>query len=82
MPPRKLPVVSGKQLIKALQKLGYTFVRQRGDHVRLEKVTESGVHSITVPNHKEIAKGTLNDILNRVSIKNQISKEDLIKLLK
>lgn len=83
MPPRnKLPVVSGKQLIKALQKLGYTFVRQRGDHVRLKKVTDSGVHSITVPNHKEIAKGTLNDILNRVSVKNQVSKEDLIKLLK
>ncbi|MGB2841516.1 MAG: type II toxin-antitoxin system HicA family toxin [Halobacteriota archaeon] len=82
MPSHKLPVVSGERLIKALQKLGYTVVRQRGTHIRLKKVTESGVHSITVPNHREIAKGTLNDILNRVSERNQISKEELIKLLR
>lgn len=82
MPSHKLPVVSGERLIKALQKLGYTVVRQRGTHIRLKKVAESGVHSITAPNHREIAKGTLNDILNRVSERNQISKEELIKLLR
>ncbi|NQE04715.1 hypothetical protein C5S32_02480 [ANME-1 cluster archaeon GoMg1] len=82
MPPRKPPVISGGQLIKALQRLGYEIVRQRGSHARLKKVTEAGVHSITVPNHSEIAKGTLSDILSRVSEMNQISKEDLIKFLK
>jgi len=41
MPSHKLPVVSGEQLIKALQKLRYTVVRQRGTHIRLKKVTES-----------------------------------------
>ncbi len=82
MPSNKLPVVSGEQLIKSPQKLGYVVVRQRGSHVRLKKMTEAGVHLITVPNHAEIAKGTLNDILSRVSIRNQISKEDLIMLLK
>ena len=82
MPSRKLPVVSGEQLIKTLRKLGYEVIRQRGSHVRLKKMTEGGVHSITVPNHPEIAKGTLNDILTRVSERNQIIKEHLIKLLK
>ena len=82
MPSRKLPVISGEQLIKALQKLGYEVVRQRGSHVRVKKMTEIGVHSITVPNHPEIAKGTLNDILSRISERNRIGKEELIKLLK
>ncbi len=81
-PSHKLPVVSGRRLIKALQRLGYEIVRQRGSHVRLKKTTEAGVHSITVPNHLEVAKGTLNDILTRVSERNQVSKEDLVKLLK
>jgi predicted RNA binding protein YcfA (HicA-like mRNA interferase family) len=40
MPSHKLPVVSGEQLIKALQKLGYTVVRQRGTHIRLKKVAD------------------------------------------
>ena len=78
----KLPVVSAKDLIKVLNKLGYTIIRQRGSHVRLRKGTNIGEHNITVPFHKEIAKGTLNDILNRVSIWNTISKDDLIELLR
>jgi len=34
----KLPVVSGEELIKFLKKLGYEVIRQRGSHVRLEKI--------------------------------------------
>ncbi len=77
----KLPVVSGDQLIKLLLKLGYEIVRQKGSHVRLRKITEAGEHNITVPKHNEIAKGTLNDILSKVSVWNNISKEKLIELL-
>jgi len=56
-------------------------VRQKGSHVRLRKKTEIGEHNITVPKHKEIAKGTLNDILSKVSLWNNISKEELVKML-
>ena len=77
----KLPVVSGDQLIKLLLKLGYEIVRQKGSHVRLRKITEAGEHNITAPRHNEIAKGTLNDILSKVSVWNNISKEKLIELL-
>jgi len=76
-----LPVVSGDKLIKLLTKLGYEIVRQKGSHVRLRKKTEIGEHNITVPKHKEIAKGTLNDILSKVSLWNNISKEELVKML-
>ncbi|MHB8882428.1 MAG: type II toxin-antitoxin system HicA family toxin [Thermodesulfovibrionales bacterium] len=77
----KLPQVSGPALVGLLEKLGYHEIRQRGSHIRLRKTTPVGEHNITVPNHKAIAKGTLNDILSRVSLWNNISKEDLMKLL-
>jgi len=78
---KKLHVISGKKLISCLTTMGYRVVRQRGSHVRLEKSTEAGIHKITIPNHNTIAKGTLNDILTRVSIWSQVPKEKLIELL-
>ncbi len=79
----KLPQVSGQDLARFLEKLGYQITRQKGSHIRLRKVTSVGEHNITIPNHKTIAKGTLNDILilTRVSLWNNISKEELIKLI-
>jgi len=79
--PKRLPVLSGKKLISLLTEMGYSVVRQRGSHVRLEKSTEVGVHKITIPNHDPIAKGTLSDILSKVSVWNQIKKEKLIDRL-
>lgn len=77
----KLPQISGQDLLKFLEKLGYQIMRQKGSHIRLRKTTTTGEHNITVPNHKTLAKGTLNDILTRVSLWNNISKEELIKML-
>jgi len=78
---RKLPVVSGEKLIKVLSRLGYEIIRQRGSHVRLRKSTAAGDHNITVPLHDELAKGTINDILSEVSIRNSVSKDALIEML-
>jgi predicted RNA binding protein YcfA (HicA-like mRNA interferase family) len=78
----KLPQISGASLVKILLSLGYVVIRQRGSHVRLTKNTTVGEHSVTVPEHKVIAKGTLNDIISKVSLWNNISKETLIKMLK
>jgi predicted RNA binding protein YcfA (HicA-like mRNA interferase family) len=78
----KLPQVNGLQLVKTLQSLGYSIIRQRGSHIRLRKIIASGEHSITVPKHKLVAKGTLSDIINKVSLYNNISKEELIKKLR
>ncbi len=78
----KLPQVSGSDIIELLQSLGYEVVRQRGSHIQLRKVTSLGEHAITVPAHRVLAKGTLNDILNRVSLWNNIPKEDIINRLR
>lgn len=77
----KLPVVSGKKMLKVLSKLGYQVVRQKGSHVRLLKKGDAWEHHITIAMHKEIAKGTLKDILSKVAIWNNISKEKLIDML-
>ena len=78
----KLPQVSGSKLVRLLQSLDYEVIRQRGSHIRLRRVTPLGEHTITVPAHKVLAKGTLSDILNRISLWNNIPKESLIEKLK
>jgi predicted RNA binding protein YcfA (HicA-like mRNA interferase family) len=78
----KMPVVSGKVLIRFLGSLGYEFARQRGSHVRLVKNTAAGKHKISIPDHNPVAKGTLADILSKVVIWCQIDKHDLVARLK
>ncbi len=78
----KLPQVSGAELVRLLQSLGYEVVRQRGSHIRLKKITALGEHAITVPAHKVIAKGTLSDIIGRVSLWNNIPREELNRRLR
>jgi predicted RNA binding protein YcfA (HicA-like mRNA interferase family) len=77
----RLPLISGRDLIHLLQSLGYEILRQKGSHVRLRRISAVGEHNITVPDHKTLAKGTLNDILTRVSLWNNIPKQDLIARL-
>ena len=78
----RLPQVSGRALIQLLVSLGYQVIRQKGSHVRLRKASALGEHNITVPNHDTLAKGTLNDILTRVSLWNNVAKEELIERLR
>ena len=70
----KLPLVSGREVVKALSRIGFYVVRQRGSHIRLYHPNREGV---TVPNHKEIDRGTLLGIL----VDAGISVEDLLELL-
>jgi predicted RNA binding protein YcfA (HicA-like mRNA interferase family) len=60
MTPRQ-PVVAGAELIRALERDGWTVVRQRGSHVRLKKPGRR--NALVVPLHKELRKGTLAGIL-------------------
>ncbi len=74
---RHLPVVSGRELIRALRRAGFVEMRQKGSHVSLEKRTPDGYWRTVVPLHREIRVGTLSDILNQTGL----SKEDLRELL-
>ncbi|MCK6621446.1 MAG: type II toxin-antitoxin system HicA family toxin [Calditrichaceae bacterium] len=63
----KLPVVSGQDVIKALAKIGYEFDHQRGSHIVLRQAF-APFRRVTVPNHKEIAKGTLRSIIREAGL--------------
>ncbi len=63
----KLPTVSGRELVKAMSKLGYDFDRQKGSHMILRQSAEP-FRRLTVPDHQEIAKGTLRSILREAGI--------------
>lgn len=73
----RLPVLSGKDVVKILSKIGYQNVRVRGSHIVMIKQTENGKKTIPVPNHPEISKGTLKAIMNQAGLR----REDLLKLL-
>lgn len=69
-----LPVVSGRDTITALGRIGFEQVSQRGSHVKLRHT--SGRVAI-VPLHDELAKGTLKSILRQAGIE----LEDFLRLL-
>lgn len=72
----KLPVVSGQDVIKALAKIGYAFDHQRGSHMVLRQDFEP-FRRVTIPNHKEIAKGTLRKIIRETGL----TVDEFVKLL-
>ena len=73
----KLPVLSGKDVVKVLSKMGYQNVRIRGSHIVMIKQTEKEKKTIPVPNHPELSKGTLKAIMSQAGLK----RDDLINLL-
>ena len=62
-----LPLVSGREVVKALRKLGYEQDRQRGSHIVLRQVTYPH-RRIIVPDHAEVAKGTLRAIIREAGL--------------
>jgi predicted RNA binding protein YcfA (HicA-like mRNA interferase family) len=71
----KLPVVSGAQCVKALEKAGFAVYRQRGSHLTL--VRHDPKAQITVPNHKELDRGTLRAVIRQAGL----SVDEFVALL-
>ena len=74
---QKLPRLSGKEVIKILSKIGFEPVRQKGSHVILKKKIDERMIVTVVPNHKEVDKGTLLEIIRQIGMK----KEEFLKLI-
>jgi predicted RNA binding protein YcfA (HicA-like mRNA interferase family) len=73
----KLPRVSSKEAIRALESLGFEQVRQTGSHVVMKKITSEGSIGCVVPLHQELKVGTLSGILKQA----QVNPEDFINSL-
>jgi predicted RNA binding protein YcfA (HicA-like mRNA interferase family) len=77
----KLPRdISGRDLIKNSEKLGYSITRQTGSHIRLT-TQQKGQHHITIPNHDPIKIGTLSAILSEMAEHFETSKQEIINKL-
>ena len=74
----KLPVLSGRDVLKALTRAGFEIVGRKGSHIRLKKRVGSEVFIVIVPAHAELATGTLLSIIKQSGI----TREDFVKFLK
>jgi predicted RNA binding protein YcfA (HicA-like mRNA interferase family) len=61
-----LPSASGRKVVRAFQALGWQVARQRGSHIILVKDGQSA--TLSVPDHKEVAKGTLRSLIRAAGI--------------
>ncbi|AFY59106.1 putative periplasmic or secreted lipoprotein [Rivularia sp. PCC 7116] len=73
----KLPRISSKEAIRALERLGFEQVRQTGSHVVMKKATEEGEIGCVVPMHNELKVGTLSGILKQALV----TREEFIENL-
>ncbi|HPO15800.1 MAG TPA: type II toxin-antitoxin system HicA family toxin [Candidatus Hydrogenedentes bacterium] len=64
----KLPSLSYREIIRALQRDGWTIVRQRGSHIRLHKHFPEKTLKLVVPAHVPVKRGTLHVILKQAQI--------------
>lgn len=60
----KYPVLTPREIIKALEKCGFKFSGQKGSHMKYV----NGDRVVIIPNHSEIAKGTLKSILSMAKL--------------
>ena len=64
----ELRQVSGREAVKALEKLGFRQVRQRGSHVVMVRETPQGKTGCAIPLHRELKIGTLRGILRQAKL--------------
>lgn len=71
----KIKQLSGKEVIKILQKFGFEIHSQRGSHIKLRRITVKGKETLTIPNHKNLDTGTCQSIFKQAC--NYINESEL-----
>lgn len=61
-----LPTLSGREVVKVFETFGWTAVRQSGSHIIMTKDGE--IATLSVPNHRQIAKGTLRALIRAANL--------------
>ncbi len=61
-----LPVLSGQEVVRIFVALGWIVARQRGSHIVMIK--EGQLATLSVPDHKELARGTLRSLLRAANL--------------
>ena len=61
-----VPILKPREVVKTFEKLGWEVVRQRGSHIVLTK--KGHIATLSVPNHTEVARGTLRSLIAKAGI--------------
>jgi predicted RNA binding protein YcfA (HicA-like mRNA interferase family) len=76
MSPAALPIISGRQAVRAFEKAGWIAARQKGSHIVLIK---PGVPAnLSIPNHKQLDRGLLRGQIRKA----ELSVDEFVALLK
>ena len=62
----KVPLLSGREVVKIFSRLGWEIARQRGSHIILVK--KRHIATLFVPDHREVARGTLRSLIARAGL--------------
>jgi predicted RNA binding protein YcfA (HicA-like mRNA interferase family) len=74
---KKLPLISGREAVRAFRKIGYEIDHQTGSHIILRH-REPPYRRLSIPDHEELAKGTLRALIRQAGL----TAEEFIDLLK
>ena len=61
-----LPILSGRKVVRVFERLGWQIARQRGSHIIMVK--EGEIATLSIPDHKEVARGTLRSLIRCAGI--------------
>jgi len=61
-----LPVLSGRETARVFEQFGWASFRQRGSHIIMVK--EGHIATLSIPDHKEVAKGTLHRLIRAAGL--------------
>ena len=64
MPP--IPLLRPREVIKTFEKFGWQVARQKGSHIIMTK--EGHIATLSIPNHPQVARGTLRSLISKASI--------------
>lgn len=62
----ELPVLEGREVVRVFESLGWEIARQRGSHIILVKAGHPA--TLSVPDHREIARGTLRSLIRKAGL--------------
>lgn len=60
--------ISGKEMVKILEKVDFSVVSQKGSHIKLKRKIQTGATIVIVPNHRELTPGTFKNILKTANL--------------
>ena len=61
-----LPALSGQEVVRVFESFGWSMARQKGSHIIMTKKGE--IVTLSIPNHKEVAKGTLRSLIRSANL--------------